>query len=268
MAMDRAHLKSIVTEEIYDVLISWSAGLQTNLGENVVGAYLTGSLTYGDFVETRSDIDLAVVVEAPPSQADLERIRQLHIALERQYRRWSERIECSYIPAKLLPNILPPTMPRPWWGFGVLYENAPYGNEWIINQYFLWKCSIALIGPDFNNLVRPVDMSSVQQASARDLFQEWEPKLRDLDWLKDGHYQSYLILNVCRILYTVLHGHAGSKSTAAAWTKRAFPEWGDLIAAAQCWQYGHTMDSERDAIAFVNFAIAKVNESGIAADSF
>jgi hypothetical protein len=35
----------------------------------------------------------------------------------------------------MLPSVLPPAEPRPWWGFDVLYDSAPYGNEWIINKY-------------------------------------------------------------------------------------------------------------------------------------
>jgi len=263
--MDLERLESIASAEICDLLSFWSRGVQTSLGNNLVGAYLTGSLTYADFIETRSDIDLATVVRRPLSQAELDCIRQVHMAVEKKFSKWEQRIECSYIPTELLPNVLPPKMPRPWWGFGVLYETAPYGNEWIINLYFLLKCSIALLGPRFDSLVKYVDIKHVQEASARDLFQEWEPKMRDLDWLKNSHYQSYLILNLCRILYTVLHGEAGSKKIAASWAKSSFPEWSDIIEAAENWQYGHTMDREQDAIAFLSFAIDKVKGSSVLA---
>ena len=95
------------------------------------------------------------------------------------------------------------------------------------------------------------------------LFQEWEPKLRDLDWLKNSHYQSYLILNLCRILYTVLHGEAGSKKISATWAKRNFADWSEIIDAAQKWQYGQTMNREEEAIQFLSFAIQKVKETGV-----
>ena len=261
---DSSKLKSAVSAEIYDLLIFWSRSIKTALGDNLVGAYLTGSLTYGDFVETRSDIDLAAVVNRPLSQAELDLIKQAHMDVEKKFSRWEQKIECSYIPTELLPKLLPPQMSRPWWGFGVLYETAPYGNEWIINLYFLWKCSIALLGPSFNSLVNYVDMIHVQEASARDLFQEWEPKTREPEWLKNGHYQSYLILNLCRILYAVLQGEAGSKKTAASWAKNSFPEWSHLIEAAQNWRYGDTMERDQEAIAFLSFTISQVKESGVA----
>lgn len=263
MAMDRKHLKSLVPQSVYDYLSTWSQGVQAVLGDKLIGAYLTGSLTYGDFVETRSDIDLAAVVTMPLSQEDLLRVRALHLSLERENPLWRERVECSYIPANLLPNVLPPKTPRPWWGIGVLYETAPYGNEWIINQYFLWKCSVPLVGPQFNTLVRHVDIRDVQQASARDLFQEWAPKLGDLEWLENPHYQSYLILNICRILYAVLTAEAGSKSTAAAWVKRTFPAWRNLIEIAQNWRYGDPMDHIDEATGFIRFAIDEVTASVI-----
>jgi hypothetical protein len=60
---------------------------------------------------------------------------------------------------------------------------APAGNEWIINHYLLAKHGIALEGPDFNELIPPIDIQLVRQASARDLFQEWASKIDDGAWL-------------------------------------------------------------------------------------
>ena len=60
--VNRKHLESAVGAEVYHLLNRWCHGLQIILGDRLIGAYLTGSLTHGDFVATRSDIDLAVVV--------------------------------------------------------------------------------------------------------------------------------------------------------------------------------------------------------------
>ena len=257
-------LVALVGAEIGDLLTLWSGSVQASLDDNLVGVYLTGSLTYADFVEARSDIDLAAVVKHALSQAEIEGIRRAHITVEKKYSRWAQRIECSYIPVELLASVLPPEMPRPWWGFGVLYEAAPYGNEWIINQYFLWKCGIALIGPEFKDLVDSIHIVDVQKACARDLFQEWVPKITNLQWLENAHHQSYLVLNLCRILYTVLCGEVGSKSEASTWVKHTFPQWKDLIEAAQSWQYGQSMDrSAEEAIALVRFAVDRINDSGV-----
>ena len=97
----------------------------------------------------------------------------------------------------------------------------------------------------------------LQAACVRDLYKEWVPKIDDPAWLADSHQQSYVVLNLCRILYTVAHGDAVSKKTAAAWAKKEYPQWADLIETAESWHYGIKMERQADAIAFIKFAMAK-----------
>lgn len=247
--------------DVNDLLLLWAGGVADVLGEKVIGLYLTGSLTYGDFARKRSDIDLCVVVKKPLFASELELIERLHIETERRYPVWARRVECSYVPIHMMHEVLPPKTPRPWWGHGVLYAEAPYGNEWIINQYFLHKSGIALLGPEFRTLVNHVDLREVQKASARDLFQEWEPKIRNSESLQDSHLQSYVVLNLCRILYTVIRGDAGSKKAAVAWVKTAYPRWDGLIEEADDWGHGTEMNRKDDVIAFIRFAAEQVNEA-------
>lgn len=247
--------------DINELLRFWAGGVYAALGEKVIGLYLTGSLTYGDFVPKRSDVDLCVVVKQALSVAELESIQRLHIETEHRYPDWTKRVECSYLPIDLVHEVLPPKIPRPWWGHGVFYAEAPYGNEWILNQYFLYTSGVALMGPEFRTLVSHVDLNEVQKASARDLFQEWEPKVRNSESLNDGHLQSYVVLNLCRILYTVIYGDAGSKTIAASWVKAVYPQWSDLIEQADNWGHGAEMNRKDDAIAFIKFAVEKVNQT-------
>lgn len=249
--------------DINDLLADWTEGTQNILGENVVGLYLSGSLTYGDFVVERSDIDLQAVVRNPLNENELKLVERLHKDLNERYPTWKGRLECSYVPLELMREILPPKTPRPWWGFDTLYAEAPAGNEWIINHYFLSKHGVALFGPDFNTLIPPLDIREVRKASARDLFKEWESKINDLEWLANPHYQSYLVLNLCRVLHTVVGGEPGSKKVAAEWTKQTYPQWNDLIEEADQWKYGKEMKRIDDTIAFIKFAIEKVNETGL-----
>ncbi len=247
--------------DINDLLLFWAGGVCDALGGKVIGLYLTGSLTYGDFVLKRSDVDLCVVVNQALSVAELESIKRLHIETEHRYPHWAKRVECSYLPMDLMHEVLPPKTPRPWWGHGVFYAEAPYGNEWIINQYFLYTSGIALIGSEYRTLVSHVDLKEVQKASARDLFQEWEPRIRNSGSLADPHDQSYVVLNLCRILSTVLQGDAGSKKAAVAWVTAAYPQWKSLIEEADDWGHGAEMNRIEDVIAFIRFAVEKVNDA-------
>jgi len=157
-------------------------------------------------------------------------------------------------------ELTPPAKARPWWGFGTFYAEAPAGNEWVINHYLLSKHGIPLEGPNFNELIPPIDIKDVRRASAKDLFQEWVPKIDDSAWLSNSHYQSYLVLNLCRILHTVIHGQPGSKKVAGQWTKATYPQWNSLIEEAERWEYGHEMKRQTDAVAFPRFAVERVNE--------
>jgi hypothetical protein len=245
------------------VLREWVEGVKTQLGNKIVGLYLSGSLAYGDFVPERSDIDLQAVVQSPLTEDELRSVEQLHREIERRCPQWANRIECSYVPLELMRELTPPATPRPWWGFGTFYAEAPAGNEWIINHYLLSKHGIALEGPEFKELIPPIDIDSVRRASARDLFQEWIPKISDAAWLSNSHYQSYLVLNLCRILRTVIHGEPGSKKVAGEWAKSIYPQWQSLIEEAERWAYGDTMNRQADTVAFLRFAVDRVNETNL-----
>lgn len=248
---------------INTTLAEWAEGLERLLGRGIVGLYLSGSLAYGDFAPDRSDIDLEAVVRNPLTEDQLRSVEQLHKEVERRCPEWANRIECSYVSLELIRELTPPAKARPWWGFGTFYAEAPAGNEWIINHYLLSKYGIALEGPDFNDLIPPIDIHAVRQASARDLFQEWVPKIDDIAWLSNSHYQSYLVLNLCRILRTVIHGQPGSKKVAGQWVKAKYPQWKDLIEEAERWAYGDAMRRQADTVAFLRFAVHRVNETNV-----
>ena len=94
-------------------------------------------------------------------------------------------------------------------------------------------------------------------------MKEWEPKINDPEWLANSHYQSYLVLNLCRILHTVVGGEPGSKKVAAEWTNAMYPQWKGLIEEAERWEYGKEMKRNDDVISFIKSAIVKVKEQGL-----
>jgi len=248
---------------INTVLTEWADGLKDLLGKKIVGLYLSGSLAYGDFVPERSDIDLQAVVRTPLTENELRFVEQLHKEMERRCPQWANRIECSYVPLELMRELTPPRKPRPWWGFGNLYAEAPAGNEWIINHYLLSQHGIALEGPAFNQLIPAIGIQDVRQASSRDLFEEWVPKIDDAAWLSSSRYQSYFVLNLCRILHTVIRSELGSKKVAGEWAKAAYPQWQNLIEEAERWAYGAQMRRQADATAFLRFAVDRVGETDL-----
>jgi Aminoglycoside adenylyltransferase, C-terminal domain len=247
-------------EDVNEMLDFFTEGIARIFGQGLSGIYLTGSLSYDAFNYNSSDIDVTVIIQHSVVPRELDAIRALHVALVQRFNKWARRFECSYTPVGNLPNILPPGN-RPWyWGADdILYGEATYGNEWIINNYLLYKHAVPLVGPDFKQLMPPVSIDEVQKACIRDLFTEWEPKKSDRQWFKDSHYESYFILNLCRILYTVMCKDAGSKKAAASWVKSTCVEpWPALVSAAERWEHGRDLHLQDKALVFLDFVIENV----------
>jgi len=246
--------------DVNNVITSIVEGVSEIFNENLVGIYLSGSLTYGDFNEESSDIDLVAILKNPASEAEIEKLKELHKHVENKYPEWAKRIESSYIPQQMLSSILP-SGSRPYYGDGTFYPKAAYGNEWIINLYLLYNHGISIIGPEFSELVQSIKIKDVQQACIRDLFKEWQPKLRKPEWLDNPHYQSYLVMNLCRILNTVMNATVLSKKKSADWVKQEYPEWKKLIQIAEEWHYGVEMKQKKRALEFLTFVIREVNQN-------
>lgn len=241
--------------EINTFLSDLASGIVDILKEQAVGVYLFGSLTYGDFDPSRSDIDIEVVVRTPITPAELESLRSLHQNIESSYPRWSKRVECSYTPLAMLGSVEPPG-DRPYLGEGNLHAAATYGNEWIINQYLLYHYSKALYGSAYKNLIKEIHIKEVQVACTRDLLQEWKPKLTDDKFSNIPHNASYLVLNLCRILHTTLNHQVSSKKVSADWVKSQYPQWQKIINEASNWHYGDSFDRKTEIRQFLQFALA------------
>jgi len=254
-------------DDVNEILASHTQGVADIFGQTLIGVYLTGSLSYDAFNYDSSDIDVTVILQNAASGNDIEAISALHGRLQQTFRKWAERFECSYTPIGMLSSVLPPKDPRPWyWGTDdVLYSEAIYGNEWIIGNYLLYQHAIPLVGPSFRELTGPVNIEDVQRACIRDLFVEWERKAVDRAWFTDSHHEVYYILNMCRILYTVMCRDAGSKKTAAAWVKDHYGEpWRSLVAKAEQWRYGLELGLQQEAIEFLRFVTDRVLETQLA----
>ena len=238
-----AHL--IPHRDVSGILVELASGLTPVLGDQLVGLYLTGSLTYGDFDRGSSDIDYFVVLKQPMSPDGFACMQALHVDIGREYPKWKERIEGSYVTEDMLGSIEPPPAPRPYVNGGNFWEPDPrYGYEWLINLFVLRESGIALIGPDPRDLIVPIDIEDVRRASARDVFEDWVPKLWEPSYFESSHHQAFAVLTLCRILHRAASDEVVSKRVASAWVKERYEhEWIiDLVEAAERWEHGETMD--------------------------
>ncbi|MCB9813555.1 MAG: DUF4111 domain-containing protein [Pseudomonadales bacterium] len=249
--------------DINKILSLLKEGLGEILGKNLIGLYLTGSLTYGDFDRGSSDIDFFSVLDEELSPKQLEKVKKLHTDIGERFPEWHKRIEGSYVTQKMLDSTKPPKRHRPYINAGKMWS-FPFGNEWLLNLHILYESGVALVGINPKQLISPVDIISLRKASQENLIQEWKPKLtnpapfQSADYDRN-HLQAYAILTMCRILYTANNKDVVSKKVAANWAVKMYGEqWSALIKKAQSWHHGEKLFLENGIKKFIQFTIDEV----------
>jgi predicted nucleotidyltransferase len=250
-------------QDVNTLLALLSKNLAEILDGQLVGLYLTGSLTSGDFDRGSSDIDFLLVLTHPLSAKQLKQIKNMHSRIGKDFPVWEKRIEGSYITKNMLSSTKPPKESRPYVNAGKMW-NLVYGNEWILNLHVLYECGIALLGPDPKELIGSVNLDAVREASKRNLIQEWQPKLKDpsafrSDDYDSNHLQAYAVLTMCRILYLAKNDGVASKRVASTWAKKTYGRpWSDLVKKAEDWQHGKEMNAEEQTKDFIKFTVKEV----------
>ena len=217
--------------------------VQAILGNQFIGMYLIGSLASGDFDQS-SDVDCVVVTEAELSETHFSALQDMHTRIARIDSWCATQLEGSYIPQPALRRYDPvralylhidrgrderlhrmqlanPDLSRAWWG------------GWVILRSNLWECGITLAGPAPQTMIDPVTPDDLGQATLA-VLHGWAAQILVDPAQMDGHgYQSYVVLTLCRMLYTLEYGLLVSKLVAARWAQAVLGEpWRSLIERA------------------------------------
>ena len=226
--------------------------VQAILGDQFTGMYLYGSLAYGDF-DTDSDVDFIVVTREELSESLFSKLKSLHERIAKLDSWCATQLEGSYTPRQALLTFDPlrvlhihidrgqnehlhrmliedALVSRAWWG------------GWVLLRSVLWENGITLAGPEPRTLIGPVSPDDLKQASLANL-PGWAELLLDRpEELVGRGYQSYVVLTLCRMLYTLEYGRITSKPEAARWAQEYLgPPWSALIERA--WVGRHTAGS-------------------------
>ncbi|MGE5376278.1 MAG: aminoglycoside adenylyltransferase domain-containing protein [Bacteroidota bacterium] len=199
-----------------------------------VGMYLFGSLANGDF-DQYSDIDVLIVTEHTISDETFDALYKIHEWISTKDSPWTIQLEVSYIPRDSLYLFDPSNNQHPHIdrGPGETLRIAKHDAGWIIQRYILRKRGITITGPDPRTLIAPVSLVTLRLAVLC-ILQNWIRHFLDHpDELKGRGYQSYTVLTLCRILFTLEQGDIVSKHAAAEWAKHNLNEkWTALIERA------------------------------------
>jgi len=220
--------------EVHELLALLKQGIQTTLGESLVGLYLDGSLARGGF-DSASDIDFVAVTESELSPEQFQALHDLHMALGQQPHRLALDIEGFYVSREAVRRYNPrharfANLER---GPGEQLKWVDQDQYWDVHRSVLREYGRALLGPPPASLIDPISPDGLRRTMGS-AIEEWggyvlgRPQL-----VSQPGYQPYAVLTICRMLYTLNQGEIAAKKEAAAWALESLPaRWQPLITQA------------------------------------
>jgi hypothetical protein len=219
--------------EVNALLGELLAGVREVLGGRFVGAYLFGSLACGDF-DRDSDVDVLVATEGELPGEVFAALRAMHERVARADSPWATQLEVSYIPRAALRRRDPACAVHPHIdrGEGESLRLARHDEDWVVQRHTLRGRGVTLAGPDPRTLIDPVTPDDLRRAMSSMMW--WPAEiLADPARISRRGYQSYIVLTMCRVLYTLRHGAVVSKREAARWASgESGTRWAALVGRA------------------------------------
>lgn len=246
------------------VLQHFVTELRTILSNRFCGLYLTGSLALGDFDPHISDIDFIVLTDSilPPNL--VQSLHDMHSRFDTGDSPWAGKIEAVYIaPEALRPNPIS-TLHYPQVEKQSALFVAPLESGWIFHLYTLREHAVTVAGLPLRPLIEAIDPDDMRRAAAP-IAELWLDQAQNdptwIPWLYEREHQAFVVLTLCRLLYTLDSGSVTSKPAAARWAHQALAprsRWSTLIMQSLAEQHssGQAPDSDiADTIAFVHYTV-------------
>jgi hypothetical protein len=234
--------------------------VQHVLGGYFVGLYLYGSLSSGDFDPLRSDIDFAVVTTGQLPMEVLSALEEMHRQLWASELKWAAKLEGTYIPQSDLRRYAPDAAPCPCVNEGRFYL-ACHESDWVIQRFILREQGVAVAGPAITPMIDPVSPGEIREGVRGVLRGWWTSVLDNPAFLRDGEYQAYAVLTMCRAFYTLQHGTIASKPVSAGWALTILDrKWRSLIEWALTWQRADQSEHLSETLDFIRYTLEDSND--------
>jgi predicted nucleotidyltransferase len=204
------------------------------LQENLVGLYVYGSLTTGDFDRGSSDIDLLAATSSYLTDAEFEALRAMHRDFAHENPEWDDRVEVAYLSVTALATFRSEISPMAVISPGEPFHVKEAGKDWLLNWYVVRESGVPLAGPPAEAIIAPISQQEFVK-SVSDYAVWWGDKIQDAREWKE---QAYAILTMCRALHVRQNGEQVSKKQAATWAAQELPQWSRLIQQALIWRDG------------------------------
>lgn len=241
--------------------------VQATLGSHFVGMYLEGSLTTEDF-DSASDIDFIVVTDEDISGDLFTALQVMHERIAALDSPWATQLEGSYTGQRALrrydpAHALHPNIER---GPGERLKMLYHHSAWIIHHYIVRERGIPLAGPPPHTLIDPISPTDLRQAM-RSMVPAWvAPILQNPAQIKARGSQAYIVLSLCRVLYTLHVGTVVSKRVAAQWAQQMLDaQWRSLIERALVGRHNPDSDASIEdvsgTLAFIRYTLKHTSNS-------
>ena len=225
------------------VLEEHAKSMQRVLGTEFVGEYLQGSLAIGDF-DLTSDVDFIVVTREDLSEREVVEVQATHRRMYDQDNLWVKRLEYSFFPTPVLQQPSSPytdagvpAQSEELWYFdngSPTIQRSDHDNTLVV-RWTVREMGVTVLGPNPATLIDPVPADELRKEIGNTLVGWGQELLQDPGRYKNRFYQSYLVLNFCRMLHDLSEGKVSSKLAGLKWAKSNLdPQWIPLID--YCWK--------------------------------
>jgi len=208
------------------------------LGDYFIGMYLYGSLAIGDFDASRSDIDFLVVTSEKLPKSLISDLKIMHTLTYESGLEWATKLEGAYVPIDAM-RVYSPTGPACPLVNKKEFLVARPESHWVINRHILYTSGVVISGPPLQTIIDPVRPKQLREAVLTLLRNNWTPWIHNADFFNGVGYQPFVVLTMCRALYTFEHGTVIPKLRSAEWViANSDRKWIKLIKQAMAWHYG------------------------------
>jgi predicted nucleotidyltransferase len=233
--------------ELRDVLSVFADEIAAELGENLVGIYLVGSLASGDF-DADSDVDFLVVTNTELTEASMKPLQEIQAKIHDMDGYPAKHLEGSYISLAALNDWKTVGKKKLYYfdNGSTTYERSTHDNQWHV-RWILRERGITLLGPKPETILPEIPLHELRneiKVAMLDVKQFFEDEIdRPLSFFNSRFGQSFTVLTYCRMLHTLHTGTVQSKKAGMHWAKQAVEQkWANLIE--QAWQ-------EREGVRFM-----------------
>ena len=220
------------------VLKTLLGNVQVVLGDYFTGMYLYGSLASGDFDPGRSDIDPLIVTSGELPGNLISDLEVMHKHIYNSSSEWATRMTGAYIPLDAMRTYSPTGPACPLFNRDEFLVARP-DIDWVIHRHVLYTSGITIVGPSLQTIIDPVQPEQLREAAVTLLGDNWTSWVLNTEIFEGEGHQPFIVLTMCRALYTIKHDTVVSKLRSAEWViSNSDRRWTRLIKQAMSWHYG------------------------------